>query len=468
MNTITIFTNPFDESVNELIDFIDDVQIEHLYNSTYKVTCLVKEEVYIDTLALVTNINYSYLYFCTDIRSESLNDFIELYNNCIFDFIGLYATRFEVVYFGNKEIITVKLVPYIDQIRIYLSQNSISTFTIKYRDVLNLNNIFITLDPLFEYSKKILKDKNIVSEVDKVNNLIYGTDLIYADKTDMIIMKLKQENYFSLNEFKDDPLFLIMLEVMKAFEVIKVDDYIFRYISNPFQISIKNWIIKSSLRIINNQLPLYRFQVDNLSNNEDDMKIKIRLAAILSYLKIKNDINIDDIKVLDDMSVQIPILNMRMISIFNEYISVYLDVVDNWSVTLCPSFLQAVTLRNIVKKSKLGSFDSYILDDYLIILTDRSEIIKYSEDIPASEPTTDRGFITSKSEPLSIKLTTSIIKDCDGKDLFIVKYGKQDLLITQNEDEVDKFKNKVENIESNWIRFYAKEYNLMSNLLLFK
>lgn len=486
MDTLVTFTNPFDDSINSLIDFIDDIQIDHLYNSTYKLTCFIDPEINKDIQALFTKISYPYLYFCTDIKSDSLSNFIELFNNCIYQYIGIYATRFEIIYIKIDADIYVKIIPYIDLERIYLHNDSVLIFMSRYNEILKLNNVFISSDLLFDYASTILKNKSIVTEYIRFEELIYGKDITYSNKIDSVIQKLKQENYFSLIEFKDDPLFLIITELTKSFDIIQQEDYIFRYFLNPFQVSIKTWIIKSSLRILDNKLPLYRFQASNfLDRNDDKLKVKLKLAAILSYIKIKNDINLQDIEVLDDMSIQIPVLSIEMISIFNEYISEYFEILDNWSVVLCPSFLQAVSLRTITKKSKLGMFDSYIInfnnlenehenniDEYLIILTNKPETIKYSESIPDSEIVNsdeDRGFKLSHFESIDLSkyINISTIKDCDGKNMFIIKYNKQNLLITYKQEEVDEFKKKISNIKSEWIKFNVEKYGLMSNLILF-
>lgn len=488
MDILVTFTNPFDDSINSLIDFIDDIQIEHLYNSTYKLTCFVDPEISKDIQALFTKISYPYLYFCTDIKSDSLSNFIELFNNCIYQHLGIYATRIEIIYIKIDVDIYVKMIPYINLDRIYLHNDSISIFMSKYNEILKLNNVFISSDSLFDYASLILKNKSITTEYVRFEELIYGKDITYSDKIDSVIQKLKQENYFSLIEFKDDPLFLVISELAKSFNIIQQEDYIFKYSLNPFQVSMKSWIIKSSLRILDNKLPLYRFQASNfLDRNDDKLKVKLKLAAILSYIKIKNDISLQDIEVLDDMSIQIPVLNIEMISVFNKYISEYFEILDNWSVVLCPSFLQAVSLRTITKKSKLGMFDSYIInldglekedkyensaDEYLIILTNKPETIKYSESIPESEINNsdkDRGFKLShsKSIDLSKYINVSTIRDCDNKDMFIIKYNKQNLLVTHDQREVDKFKEKISNIKSEWIKFNVEKYGLMSNVILF-
>lgn len=429
METIVLFTNPFDETVSQLIEFIQNIQTEHLYNSIYKITFFVEPEIYKDTLAMTTEINYPYLYVCTDQKFVSINNFTELYNNCIYDFTGIYATRMEIIYIKNKvsDTIYVKIIPYIDVNRLYMPQDLISTFMIQYRDILFLNNVYVSSDPLAEYGQKLLTQKSLTENIVKVNSIYTCNDSNYADKLDTMIMKLRYENVFSLIEFKDDPLFLIILELVKAFEVTQINDYEFQYNKvNLFECSIKTWLIKSALRLLDDELPIYRFQINNdIDMSDEYLRPKARLAAILSYLKITKDVNISKIQVLDDMTVIIPVVSLSFITLFNEYMSVYLEDIDNWSITLCPTLEQAVTLKDTISsKSKLSKFDSYIVDidddEYLIILTSRPEMIKYDRKIAKSKVTENsRGYASS-------------------------------------------------DIKSEWIRFYAKEYNLDSNLLLFK
>lgn len=478
MNQLITITNPFEPTFSDVLDLIDEIQIEHLYNLSYKVSSNSTDpDLRKDILTAFTDISYTYLRFETDTASKDLYLFSELFNEAINQYYGFKGEKVSVTYYSLKSSdMFVKIVPYFNNSRIWDSEESIIRFKNSYQ--LSIDEVYISSDLLFDYSCKLLKEKNVFHETRKVNSLVIGKDKDYADRIDTVITKLKQENIFSLIEYKDDPILQIMIEVANVFEYNKIDDetLTFQQNFNEFQSSPKDWIVKSSLRVLNGMLPIYRFQtnnyLDNIDEFNDGLKARIKLAAILSCIKC--EIGYSNIKVHHDLSVQVEIYSYLLIKQFTEYITDYIQQFDNWSSVLCPSLSQAITLRGIVKNNtRLAPFESYIVNvndnEYLIVLTAKPETIKFSELLMSEVTGNFRGF--KEQDDISLNLSEVIkvkeAKDCDNNVFYILKYFDQDLLLTYDLEKLESYKDKLSKIDNKWIKYYVKKYQRMSMLIAF-
>lgn len=472
LSSKSLFTNPFDSKVSDIIDFIDDMKIEKRYNTTYKIYYDGDH----DATTALTPVAYTYLYHVTWRASNSLSSFIELFNETVHQYLGIRANRFEVVYYSLKGEIYTKLIPYLNDERIYMSHTMLSNYRIKYQDILSdIDNVLISNDPLSRY---VSNDR-----LQRIDNIVYGKEP--DDSIDMKITKLKQEDHFTLIEFRDDPIVIVMLELAKVFrfKIISDEHLVLQYANwEIFETSPKDWLVKNTFRLLDSDLPVIRIQTSNSLDNVDEydssLRAKIKLASILSYQRVYPHIDTNKIRVHYDLSVEVPVFSLDMLQAFNDYLSIYLSSeIDNWSAVLCPTLSQGITLRNILKSdTRLGVYNSYIVnnddDDYLILLTPRSETIKVSNDLPDSDVDEDmRGYmvVTNDQDRLDISKSLKInqIKDCENKIIYYVKYNDQNLLITHDVNEVKRFEDKMGNIKSEWIRYYASEYGMMSSLIGF-
>jgi len=478
MNQLITFSNPFDPNIADILDFIDDIKIDKKYNTTYRITCNIKDEIKKNVISSITEISYTYLFICTMISSDNLYDFIELFNRSIYHFLGIEPDRVQIIYLQIEDDIYTKIIPYFEDDRIYLSEEAFARYINKYNNLLQVNNLFISNDELFQYASKLLEEKRggIKIESNKVEKLAYidNKNIEDVNQIDFIITKLKQQDLFSLEEFKDDVTLSVVLEVVKAFEFEKINDQ-FLIFKSVGELN-KNWLLKSTFRILNNQLPTYRLQtnnyIDEIDITNNGLKAKIKLCAVLSCKKLGILFN-DNIIVHSDLSVQIEVLELENIGQFNEYMALYLQRIEEWSDLLCSSIGQAVTIREMIKSTKIGSFESYIINieenEYLIVLTNNRELIKVDVKNVTYDKNIDRGYKLDEIKSVNLEnvLVIDQDKDCDNKNIYVMKYNNQNLFITKDSKEMKNKEEQMNNVKSNWINFYVSKYGLMSELITF-
>lgn len=455
---VTFYTDPYHTDKFEFIyNEESEVYVDHLFNSTYRVICNSTPS----TLALISEIGYVYIFYTLDRNSENIDQFIQLLNEMIYNFFGIRITRMQIVMLES----IVKLIPFFGDDRVYVPQELFIAFIDKYKHI--NENQFMLNDryfDLYDYIESKLRLKGIEGRTQQIDKLLVCSDDQYILKVDSLNLMCKGMDYFSLNEYKFDPILELLLELIKLFDIKEIDRSNLVFKSDILN---RNWLINSSFGLLFDIIPSFRIQTNTFMEAEidDRMKAKMKLAAVLSYQKLDIPFDMDSILVHSDLSIQIPVYDVNMLNQFTQYLNDYLTYIDNWSIILCPSLGQGLSIKESINDTNLLSKESYIIEmnknDYLIFLTtDFSRTIRPGDDIKSmliKDALIDRGFKRIENE--SVKLD---VKIADNK---LVVEGRI-VLVTDDKDELEQMRELYSrDIDNRWIVYHIIHNKKISNLI---
>jgi hypothetical protein len=480
MNVI-FHCNPFKDSRFEFIrDDDKNLTITKEFNSTFRISKIVERSTLSSLMSLITSLGFVSL--TLTVKQPSYPDqLIELFRTAVYQFFGLEITSIQIAHLLIKEqtwdhvVRYFRLVPFYNDKRIYISEELLISFFNSFEEIF-LNDRTLVLNDSFKFYSFIsdqLESKSIFPEgkITRTGDIVSSNGKIFnnfIDKVNDFDLMFKKLNYFSLDEFRFDSLLLLMLELIKVFrvKVISSNDLIFQ--SN--ELIDKNWIINSSLQLIKNRLPNVRVQTNVfIQDSDNSLRAKIKLCGILSYYRLNIPFDFNDIVIHEDYSIQVPVYNLKTLNDFTDYFNQYFEGIEHWSILLCPSLGQAITIRNsIIEESYLN--EVYIVTfnskEYLIIPTnvfDR-KMIEFPEDIKSTiidEPLIDRGF-DEMIEYQPVQLHSRVIHD---EDLFKLIVEGQIVMIDCDEKQVKRNEEEYQKPITNlWILFHLKNDKKISEL----
>jgi len=308
----------------------------------------------------------------------------------------------------NTEVLSVEETQYvIDNNKIIVFTPLLGTGSAIYRKskylgelltICNLNKLagyqVLTDDPLVTMVLNELESQDIrlnKEEIKIINGLVLikvgDKYSIYKQVIVDYINTLRINGYFTIPTSLDQMIGnrkKIYMEIAKMMNIT--------YIEEPNKLICKNdnkcdsqWFNQSYEQIITNSIPKYiiegEWQLNESWGNKNEIKVKLYLAAFLAYSQLIkfNEILSDfitEIKIFDDLSIQIPITTLDDIINFEEQLMINMSNLIQWNVLKCDNFIDGLIKRWYITQ-KYQYLISLVIkidnNEYLIINTpDRS------------------------------------------------------------------------------------------------
>ena len=500
MTYVEFVTDPYLPEISSKLTMIstfdDNLEKVNLQNGLVLFTGSSKE-----LISLVDEVSYSTLTYSLDISGNEnptlLLHIVELFRQCVMNFFNIPVIKIETMIREVDEQLFLTLTPITSSMNLlHASEDSLCYFLSQYDEILRVGNGFVSSDELSDYCIELLKLKGINIQFKQIDKIKYTFVDQYFDlnneKLDMLIKLFRSRNYISLYDLRQDNNVPLIFEIAFLFnftnpndtihnsilkhvdnisEVSSVQYLVFQIPDISFDICPRQWLLSSVFQIRKSKLPLYTFYF-NFNNTTDDsidyLKAKILGATIVVLQKINYNIDIDEIKINEDLSITIPVFSWKSILSFKEGFKDILNEIDNWTIILCPSLGIGITMRTQI--DYISMVVPLLHSEYLVIFSDIPKIITF-KDLKSTTPKNvlEQRGISLKQYEEKVKIEKSEVvykEDCDE---YIVTIDDRVIWINSDQKKAKKFSKEWNEgkLLNRWSRHIYSQFNIVSSILFY-